>query len=316
MVVRGQKLSSARAWLFSSPYVLLVMTTLFWAGNAIAGKFAVGEIDFITLTFLRWLLASLCLLVLTWRQVLKDREIILKNLPYLFVLGAVGFTGFNLCMYWALSYTTVVNVVIEQAAIPLLIMVFNFLAFRLAVRSMQIIGLLMAMVGVVLTVTRGEPSSMLQEGVNQGDAIMMLAALCYALYSIGLRRRPKMHWKSFLFTLTVSALLVSLVAWLIYGFLNGFCAPSAKGLSLVLYVGVFPSLISQLFYVRSVELIGANRAGLFINLVPIFGSILAILILGENFHWFHAAGLSLVVGGILIAERSVRAKTCAPSLTE
>lgn len=316
MFASRQKISSMGAWLFSSPYILLVTTTLFWAGNAIAGKFAVGEIDFITLTFLRWLLASLCLLAFAWRQVHKDWRTIIKHLPYLFALGAVGFTGFNLCMYWALSYTSVVNVVIEQAAIPLLIMVFNFLAFRLAVRSLQIVGLLMAMVGVVLTVTRGEPGLMLQEGMNQGDAIMMLAALCYALYSIGLRWRPQMHWKSFLFTLTVSALLVSMVAWLIYVALNGFSMPSGKGLSLVLYVGIFPSLLSQLFYVRGVELIGANRAGLFINLVPIFGSLLAILIIGESFYWFHAVGLLLVVGGILIAERSARGKVNAKPVPE
>lgn len=304
----GQHLARTSSWLFSSPYALLMLTTLFWAGNAIAGKFAIGEIDFITLTLLRWLLATVCLLAFAWRQVLLDRELILKNLPYLFALGAIGFTGFNLCMYWALSYTSVVNVVIEQAAIPLLIMIFNFLAFRLAVRSLQIVGLMMALTGVVLTVTRGEPGSLMQEGINQGDAIMMLAALCYALYSIGLRWRPEIHWKSFLFSLTASALVVSTSTWLIYVAVNGFVVPSGRGMWLVLYVGLFPSLLSQLFYARGVELIGANRAGLFINLVPIFGSILAIVILGEYFHWFHAVGLSLVVGGIFLAERSARAK--------
>ena len=316
MSVLGQKFNRARSWVFSNPYLLLVLTTLFWAGNAVAGKYAVGEIDFITLTFFRWLLASLCLLALAWRQVLVDRQQIQKNLAYLFVLGAIGFTGFNLCMYWALSYTSVVNVVIEQAAIPLLIMIFNFLAFRLAVKPLQIVGLMMALVGVAVTVTRGELGSLLEEGVNQGDAIMMLAALCYALYSIGLRWRPDIHWKSFLFTLTVSALLVSTVTWGVYVSINGLNMPTGKGLSIVLYVGLFPSLLSQLFYARGVQLIGANRAGLFINLVPIFGSLLAIVVLGEVFHWFHAVGLCFVVGGILLAERSARAKLVTKSVSE
>lgn len=308
MAVFEQNIKDVRSWLFSSPYFLLMMTTLFWAGNAVAGKYAVGEIDSNTLTFLRWLLASVCLLLFAWRQVIRDREIIRKNLAYLFTLGAIGFSGFNLCMYWALNYTSVVNVVIEQAAIPVLIMIFNFLAFRLGVRLFQVIGLLFALAGVILTVTRGAPASFLLGGVNQGDGIMMLAALCYALYSIGLRWRPVMHWKSFLFALTVSALIVSFTTWLIYLTIYGFEMPSAKGLSLVLYVGIFPSLISQLFYVRGVELIGANRAGLFINMVPIFGSLLAIVVLGEHFYWFHGVGLSLVVGGILLAEHSARAK--------
>ncbi|MDO6462036.1 DMT family transporter [Granulosicoccaceae sp. 1_MG-2023] len=299
----------AGAVFFANPYLLLALTTLFWGGNAVAGKMAVGEVSVIALTFFRWVGALLLVLPFARKPLMRDLPQVKKHFLLLFGLGAVGFTGFNLTMYWALTYTSVVNVVIEQAAIPVLIMLFNFVAFRLRVRLLQIVGLIMALAGVVLTVTGGRPGLLLQGQVNIGDAIMMLAALCYAVYSIGLRWRPAMHWLSFLTVLVFAAALVSGVFWLAEVWRSGVVWPSGKGLWLVAYVAFFPSLLSQLFFARGVDLIGANRAGLFINLVPIFGSLLAILLLGERFHWYHAAGLLLVIGGIFLAERAARRVT-------
>ncbi len=298
--------ASRSGQLFANPYLLLSLTTLFWAGNAIAGKLAVGELSLIALVFFRWMVACLIVLPFGWRHVVNDSRQIKQHAPLLFGLGAIGFTGFNLTMYWALRHTSVVNVVIEQAAIPVLIMLFNFVAFRLQVRLFQIVGLILATVGVIVTVTGGQPASLLNGGVNSGDAIMMIAALCYAIYSIGLRWRPPIHWLSFVFVLSFSACIVSLIFWLVEVYNNGFELPGIKGMLLVLYVGVFPSLLSQLFYARGVDLIGANRAGLFINLVPVFGSILAVFMLGEPFHWYHATGMLLVIGGIFLAERAAR----------
>ena len=159
---------------FANPYLLLALTTLFWGGNAVAGKMAVGELSFLSLTFFRWLGALLLVLPFAWRPLMRDLPIVRRHFLLLFTLGAVGFSGFNLFMYWALTHTSVVNVVIEQAAIPVLIMLFNFVAFRLRVRALQIVGLLMALTGVVLTVSGGQPALLLQGKVNIGDAIMML----------------------------------------------------------------------------------------------------------------------------------------------
>jgi drug/metabolite transporter (DMT)-like permease len=296
---------------FANPYLLLAFTTLFWGGNAVAGKLAVGDLSFIALTFWRWSVACVVLLPIAWPHVVRDWSLICRHRWLLLGLGAIGFTGFNLNMYWALQYTSVVNVVIEQAAIPILIMLFNFMLFRLQVRLLQVVGLVLALLGVVLTVTSGQPLSILDSGVNRGDAIMMLAGLCYAVYSVGLRWRPAMHWLSFLFVLSVSAWLVSFALWMTESVQIGFSVPTGKAIGLVIYVGIFPSLLSQLFYARGVDLIGANRASLFINLVPVFGSLLAVLLLGEHFRWFHAVGLVLVAGGIYLAEMAARAKTSA-----
>ena len=299
------KVETSSGW-FGNAYLLLTLTTLFWAGNAVAGKLSIDEMSFIALTFYRWALATLIVLPFALRHLVREWNLVRRHAALLFGLGAVGFTGFNLTMYWALHHTSVVNVVIEQAAIPMLIMIINFVAFQLQVRVLQIAGLFMALAGVITTVSSGQPLSLLDNGANLGDAIMMLAALCYAVYSIGLRWRPPIHWLSFVFVLALSACLVSFVFWLGEIQLTGVQWPSQTGWYVVLYVGIFPSLLSQLFYARGVELIGANRAGLFINLVPVFGSLLAVLVLGEGFHWFHGAGLLLVSGGIYLAEHAAK----------
>ncbi len=309
MIDRRERPSGQDDGLFSRPYLLLTLTTLFWGGNAVAGKLAVGEISFITLNLLRWLLACLFMLPFAWRYLVADWATIKQHGFVLFLLGSIGLSGFSLCMFWALNYTSVVNVVIEQAAIPVLIMLCNFLLFGLSIRWLQLAGLSIALIGVAITVSKGDFYSMVQQGVNIGDAIMMLAALCYAAYSIGLKWRPPMHWLSFLFCLSISAIPASLMFWLWEVSKEGLQAIDLSGVWLVLYVVIFPSILSQLFYARGVELIGANRAGLFINLVPIFGSLLAVVLIGERFLWFHAAGMAMVIGGIATAERSARSKS-------
>lgn len=306
MNTHSDKNGEGRTAFFSNPYLLLILTTFFWGGNAVAGKLAVGEISFAALTFFRWLVAFLLLLPFAWPHILNDREQIKRSSGVLFVLGGLGFAGFNLMMYWALTYTSVVNVVIEQASIPALVMLINFVVFRQSVPFWQPVGLVLTLLGVVLTVSQGNPFSLLTSGVNQGDAIMMIAALCYVGYSLGLAWKPAIHWLSFMLFLCGSAVVVSGVVWSYEVFTQGFHWPSRAALLLILYTGVFPSLVSQLFYARGVELIGANRASLFINMVPIFGSILAIFLLGEAFRWFHMAGLLFVVGGIVLAEQSKR----------
>ncbi len=306
MTIPRNALTHIMRRLFDNPYLLLCLTTLFWAGNAIAGKLAVADITAVELTFYRWFVANIIMLPLAWRHLQNDWPQIRQKWPLLLAFGGIGFAGFNLSMYWALNYTSVVNVVIEQAAIPVLIMLFNFVAFRLKVRILQLLGLGLALLGVVLTVTRGEINLLLENAINLGDAIMMFAALCYAAYSVGLRWRPKMHWLSFLYCLSFSALLTSSVFFIPLAVQTGIGYPSLQSIGAVLYVAIFPSLLAQLFYARGIDLIGANRAGLFINLVPIFGSVLAIALLGEVFRWYHMTGLILVVGGIFLAERAAR----------
>ncbi len=210
---------------------------------------------------------------------------------------------FNLTMYTALNYTTAINVSIEQAAMPVMIMLANFFLFSQRATALQLIGLSCSIVGVLVTTTAGRPWVFFTDGLNFGDAIMLVACVFYASYTIGLRWRPKVHWLTFMWMISISASAMTIPFALWEWQQLDVSFPPLKGWGVIIYIIMFPTILSQIFYARGVELIGGNRAGQFINLVPIFGSLLAILILRERFQWFHAVGLIMVVGGIWLAEK-------------
>lgn len=287
-------------------YVLLALTTLFWGGNAVAGKLAVGHISPMLLTGARWALACACLLPFAWPRLKQDWTVARKSLLLLFVLGGVGFSAYNLAFYTALLHTTAVNGSIEHAAMPLVVFVLNFLIFGTRVTGLQVVGFLLSVVGVGVAASHGDPHRLLALDLNRGDALMMLAVLFYGGYTVMLRYKPAIHWQTMIVALTFSATITS-VPFIVYEFASGSGIwPDTQGWLIVVYTVVFPSLLAQSFYIRGVELIGANRAGLFINLVPIFGTLLAIMIIGEAFEPFHALAIVLVLGGIGLAEWSGR----------
>lgn len=287
-------------------YVLLVLTTLFWAGNAIAGKIAIGHISPMLLNTMRWLVAGMILGAVSGAAIRADRAVIRKNAPLLLLLGGFGFTGFSVALYVALVYTSAINVSIEQAAMPLVVFMANFLLFRTGVTGAQVAGFLLSVLGVALTISHGEAARLLELDFNIGDLIMLIAVLCYGGYTAALRLKPRLQWQSFLFALMAAGFVTSLpfTAWEIAS--GNAIMPTATGWAVVAFTAIFPSLIGQAFYIRGVEMIGANRAGLFINLVPIFATLLSILILGETFHLYHAIALAMVLGGIGLAERGGR----------
>lgn len=285
-------------------YVLLLLTTLFWGGNAVAGKLAVGHISPLLLNFTRWGLAFAILYVVGRKQLAADWPAIRPKLPLLATLGALGFTIFSVALYSALYYTSAINVSVEQAGIPMLIFMFNFLLFRLAATAGQVVGFLMSVVGVALTASHGDLASLLGLDVNFGDALMVIAVLVYAYYTVALKQKPNVHWISLMTVLTGAATVSAIPFAAIELALGNGVAPDATGWAIILFTAIFPSILGQIFYVRGVELIGANRAGLFINLVPIFGTVLSIIILREDFHLYHAIALALTLGGIWLAEVS------------
>jgi drug/metabolite transporter (DMT)-like permease len=287
-------------------YLLLILTTLFWGGNAVAGKLAVGHISPMLLTTIRWGLAMTVLLFIGRARLKHDWPVVCRHLWLLTALGGLGFTVFNMALYTALIYTTAINASIEQAGMPMLIFAANFLLFRLHVTSAQIVGFVLSVVGIVFTATHGEPQRLLELDVNFGDALMLIAVLVYSAYTVALRFKPAIHWQSLMIMLTGTAFVTS-VPFAVAEFWTGNAiVPDRQGWAIVLFTVIFPSLLAQIFYIRGVELIGANRAGLFINLVPIFGTLLSIVILGEDLHLYHAVAMALVLGGIGLAEHSGR----------
>jgi drug/metabolite transporter (DMT)-like permease len=286
----------------SRAYFYLCTTTLFWGGNSVAGKLAVGHVSPMVLTTFRWIIALTIILAFMLPQVRRDWPAIRKHWLQLLLYGIFGFTTFNALLYTALGYTSAINAVIEQAGIPMLIFVFNFVLFRIQASIAQIVGFSVTLVGVLITAAHGEFSALAELQFNFGDALMLLACIVYAAYTVSLRWKPEMHWQSFIAAPAFGA-LISAIPLFFWELSRGAAIlPDATGWAVVLYAGIFPSLLSQVLYVRGVEMIGANRAGLFINAIPVFGTILSVLLIGEALHLFHVVALLLVLGGIAIAE--------------
>ena len=297
--------------MFRNAYVLLLLTTLFWGGNAVAGKLAVDHISPMVLNALRWAVAAAIMTAIGLPQLRRDWPVVRRKLLLLGALGAGGFSLFNAAMYSALLYTTAINVSIEQAGMPMLIFAANFLLYRMGVAPGQIVGFTMSLVGVALTASHGDLTRLAELDLNRGDLMMLLGIVIYSGYTVALRYKPAVHWHSLMLVMCVAAFLSTLpfVAWE-WG-TERMILPDARGWALVAYTAIFPSVLSQVFYIRGVELIGANRAGLFMNMVPIYGTLLSVLILGESFHLYHAAAIVLVLGGIWLAEHSGRKRAAS-----
>lgn len=295
----------------SRPYLILVVCNLFWGGNTVAGKMAVGHIDAYSLTILRWLGALILVLPFAIRPLRRDwPKIRVRWWLYLFY-GAFGFTSFNMLMYIAAYFTSGVNASLEQVAVNIFVIVLNFVLFRLKVKPLQLLGVAITIVGVALIATHGDLLRILKLDVNLGDLLVIFACLIYAVYSIALRWRPQTNWLSFLSATFAGAILAAFVYQAgvgpgIAALTVSLATIDTEGWLIVAYTVLFPSVISQMLYVRGVELIGSNRASLFVNLIPLFGTIGSVIVLGEALQGFHIIAAVLVAAGIVLAERSAR----------
>lgn len=293
----------AGAWLFRQPYLLLTLTALMWSGNAVASRLAVGQISPMALTCLRWVVVCSVLLVFARRQVVADWPLLAPRWRSILWMGTLGFTAFNALFYAAGHHTSGVNISIIQGAIPIAVLVGAYLVYRTPVGIAQGIGFLLTFVGVGAVALRGDFATLETLSFNIGDVWMLIACVFYAAYTLGLRNRPKTSGFAFFAMLATVAMLTSLplLAWEILA--STVQWPTWLGLAILLFVALGPSLLAQLFFMRGVDLIGPGRAGLFANLVPVFGPALSVLILGESFEAYHFWGLVLVLAGIWLAER-------------
>lgn len=287
----------------AAAYPLLLFTTLLWGGNVVAGKWAVGEVSPQVLTCLRWAFACLALAWPAWRGIVAERHLIARHWRYVLLMGACGYTAYASLFYAAGIYTTGVNVALFQGAIPVLVILLNYVVHRVAVTGAQILGVVITLGGAGVAATHGDWHILSTLSFNIGDMLMLGACLLYAGYTVALADRPKMSGLTFFSAMALAALVTSLPALVLEQAAGRLIWPTPKGWAIVAFVALGPSLIAQLSFMRGVELIGPNRAGVFVNLVPIFGSGLAILVVGEPFQWYQAAALALVLGGIVIAER-------------
>ena len=287
--------------LYNAPYVLLILTMLFWAGNATWGRHAAGYFPPVALGTLRWILAALILLPFAWPYLRADWPIIRKHAWMLALLSLLSISAYNTLSYYGLQYTEVVNAVILQSVGTPLMVVFTFLLYGERIGLRQFTGMLLSFAGIVLIVSRGELSTLLELRFNVGDFILLLAISAYSLYSVLLKKRPPLHPLSFV-TLTISWGAILLLPFYAAEIASGYTMPFELRAFLILaYVVIFPSLLAHFFFFRGVELIGANRTAPVMYTIPVFATLMAIVFLGERLYPFHIAGFVLVIGGVVIA---------------
>ncbi len=290
--------------LIDRPYVLLSLASLFWAINIVLGRFIVGTIPPVTLAQIRWSCAALIMLAVGWRHLGRDWPVIRANLPILIILSLTGITLYNTMSYYGLNYTQAINALLLQSSGPLLVGIWSLVLFRDRLTRAQLAGILISLLGVVTIITRGRPEVLFSLTLNRGDLWFIAAIGVYALYTVLLRKRPPIHFLSFL-TFTITAGAVMLLPIFLVEFGAGYrLNPTPAAFAVIAYVIIFPSILAYFCFNRGVELIGANRAGQFFHLIPVFGSAVAILFLGERPEWFHGVGYALIVAGIVIAQRN------------
>lgn len=255
---------------------------------------------------IRWVSVMLALYVFSREQIKSDWAVIRPRLSYLLFLGALGFTGFSVGLYYALVHTTAINASILQGGMPLFVFAASYVLYSSRVSIEQALGFVMSFVGVLVIAAQGELANLIDLNINFGDALIILAVLAYGVYTAALRSKPPMHWTSLMFVLCLGASITSLPLLAVEVSQGAAIFPDLRGLLVLAYIVIFPTLLGQVFYIRGVELIGANRAGLFINLLPVWGAVLAVALLGEAFHLFHALALVFILAGIGLAEHGGR----------
>lgn len=288
---------------YGNAILLLGLTALFWAGNTIAGRLAVGQVSPMVVVFLRWVIVASILIPMLWPRIRSEWPIMRPHFLRMTLMAVFGFVVFNTLFYIAAWQTTAVNLGIIQGSMPILVLLGSVIAFSTKVRLLQVLGIFLTLAGVVLISAQGSLDILLNLAVNPGDGIMLIACVLYSGYTLALRNRPQVSGLTFFAVLAGIAVVASLPG-LAYEMSTGTTQwPTPKGWLVVLYIALFPSCLSQIFFMRGVELIGPARAGVFINLVPIFAAALAVTILSEPFEWYHGLALVLVLGGIWLSER-------------
>jgi|TARA_R110001592_G_scaffold14560_5_gene64867 drug/metabolite transporter (DMT)-like permease len=300
----GPKAGGLNGAFYGNAYILLALTTLMWGGNAVAGRLAIGEVSPMALVLLRWAGVVILMGFVSRKKVLAEWPVMKQRFWFLFALGALGFTMFNGLFYVAAHSTVAINMGILQGSIPIFVLIGALLVYGTRVSLVQGAGVLLTMVGIILIAAHGELERLAALEFNHGDLLMVMACALYAGYTVALRKRPNVSGLAMFTIMAAAAFVTALPLAALEAYMGDFQWPTLKGWGIVLFVTLFPSFLAQIFFLRGVDLIGPGRAGVFVNLVPVFAAGLAVMILGEVFAWYHAAALVLVLGGIALANRT------------
>ncbi len=286
---------------------MLVFATLFWAGNFIVGKIAFLEnVPPFSLTFFRWFLVWLILIPFTYKEFFYLKKIIFKNIPLLFFLGLTSVGLFNSFIYNALNFTQVINASLFNAVIPAVIILFCFLFKLDKTNKFQLLGLMLTILGILSIITKLNLKILLTLDFNRGDILMMGAVITWGLYSAFLKKiKFKVSLLTFVHILCTFG-LISLIPQFLYEFLEGETVKvNSTFVYSLLYLAIFPSIGSYYCWAGAVSIIGANRAGIFLSLIPLFSAVMAILFFQEKFQFYHFIGSILTLFGLFLSNKKI-----------
>ena len=286
-------------------YIFLILTTLFWSGNFIVGKAAsIYEIPPFSLNFYRWLFAWLILLPFRYKEILKKKDYILNNLGLFIILGVTSITIFNSIVYYSLNFTQVISGVLMISTIPVMIIFISSLLKIEKTNFFQIIGVALSLIGVVFIVTKADIEILKTLNFNKGDLTMVIAMFSWATYSALLKKKKYELSQISLLEVVITFGLVFLIPIYFIEMNMGYLIKLGKPFYLTLtYVVLFPGLCSFFFWIKGISIIGANRSGIFLHLMPIFGAIMAMLIFDEKFMFYHFLGAIFILMGIILSNK-------------
>jgi drug/metabolite transporter (DMT)-like permease len=292
------------ARLANQPYLLLSLTSLFWAGNLVLGRYTAGHVPPITLSCLRWVGASLMMLPFAWPHLARDWPNLRSRLPLIAMLSATGYAINTALAYWALQYTTALNALLIQSSGPLFVALWSLVLFGIRLTGAQSFGIAVSLAGVLVIILHGDFSALAGVQLNRGDVMFAGALAAFGLYSALMTRRPVAHPLSLIVVTTAGGALMTfpLMVWEISAGIP--MTLDALTIATLIFVIVFPSALAYLFFNRGIALIGPNRAAPFFHLMPVFGSAMAIALLGERPQLYHLIGYVMVIAGVVTAART------------
>ncbi len=286
-----------------SPYLLLTLANLFWAGNWIVGRGMRADVPPIALSFWRWIIALACLLPLAWSYLKRDRAVLVAGWRPLAILGILGTCLYNALTYLGLQQTEAINGLLLNSFIPIVIVALAWIFQGKRLRPIEALGIAASFAGVLTIVARGDAHNLLRLTLNIGDIWILLSVVAWAVYTLLLPKRPAVHPLAFLFAIALIGVAATLPFYLYELSTGRQITNSVEAWLAITYAGVFPAFLGFIFWNKGVEQVGASRAGLFIHLLPAFGILLAALFLDERLTSFHFGGIALIFGGIFLTTR-------------
>lgn len=288
--------------ILTNPHFLLTLTSIFWAFNTVAGRAAVGEVSPLLIVSVRWFFVSIILSILCRNQLIETWSILNKKIKWLIFMGLFGFTGFNSAYYVAAHDTIAINLGLVQGTMPAFIIIIAWIWLKDKINFTQFLGVLITFIAVLIVVCSGNFNALIELELNSGDIVMIFACTLYAIYAVGLRKKPKISALPLLTFFAYIAFLGSLPGFIYETYSNQLILPGQKGFIILGVIIIFPSFLAQIFFMKGVEKIGPSRSGLYTNLVPVFSSLLAVFFLGEDFQFFHLLSLIMIFTGIYLFE--------------